>query len=459
MQAPAAFLRLVARFVFNAAEGAEGGNLIDDRPRRAEDVWAAWSRSRTAADRRVEILALARAPAKAVGSLAERIAAEAAPNRSPAFRARLATGLGFIPHLIRNWLRRADDPRGITITEALLPFRSEDLLPLIPERLPCYKSGDRPFANVERELDELLGLNRFSETWLAVDPVTSAVPPVVFKFSVDPVTAEHLRNPQNAALLDLLGTGRMSGVVPLRQTYLGADPPCLGYEYVSGGDVAGLTYHLHHNKAPAEAFHRLLRKVAATVGAFHRLTPAVVHGNLKPANVLVEQRDGGPSATTGRRAHARTCSRWARCGIRCCWATWRNRCRRVRHGAAGCSATASPRRSSNSSRSVSTTTPPGAFPTRPCWPNASTRYCGSPPRTRPNSPPSRVPARPGRTRRGGRRSSGSSRATVAWSNVSSVRRSTRSTRRWRAGTTRPPSAASAPRPVPDAAISPAPPTT
>jgi tetratricopeptide (TPR) repeat protein len=293
MQAPASFLRHVATFVLDAAEGVDDGHLIDDRPRRAAAVWAAWSRTRTAADRRLEILALARGRTKAVRSLAGTIAAEKAPNRSAAFRARLATGLGLIPRLIRDWLRRADDPRGVTSTPALLPSRSKDLLPFIPERLPQFSTGHRPFPEGERELTELLGVRRFCETWLAVNPLAPEGPPVVLKFCFDPATAEHLRGPQAAALLDLQGAGRMSGVVPLRQRHLSADPPCLEYEYVSGGDLAALTYQLHYSKAPPDAFHRLLRKIAATVGAFHRLAPPVVHGNLKPANVLVQRRDEG----------------------------------------------------------------------------------------------------------------------------------------------------------------------
>ena len=34
--------------------------------------------------------------------------------------------------------------------------------------------------------------------------------------------------------------GRHPGIVPLLQTYLRADPPCLEYEYIAGGDLAGL---------------------------------------------------------------------------------------------------------------------------------------------------------------------------------------------------------------------------
>src|SRR5262249_7236219 len=48
-----------------------------------------------------------------------------------------------------------------------------------------------------------------------------------------------LRN--EAAVLDrVMRQGRLEGIVPLLHTYLGAQVPCLEYEYVEGGDLAGL---------------------------------------------------------------------------------------------------------------------------------------------------------------------------------------------------------------------------
>ena len=279
--------------MFDAPGGPEDGTLVQNLPGRTAAVWDGWYRSTTAADRRAEILALARAPSAAIRGLAQRVTLETAAQRSPEYQGRLTAVLALVPQLVRNWLRRADDPRGTTITPALLPFRPEDIVPLIPQRLPLFKTGDRPFPEVERELGELLGVGPFGETWFAVDPLTSAVPPVVFKFCHDAAAAERLRSPDATPLYDLLSPGRMSGVVPLLQLYLGADPPCLGYEYVDGGDLALLTYHLHHHKAPADALHRVVRRVAAAIGAFHRLTPPIVHGNLKASNVLLQRRDDG----------------------------------------------------------------------------------------------------------------------------------------------------------------------
>ena len=290
MQAPAALFRFVARSVHDAVGAADGGALLDNLPRLADVVWDAWSRTGTAAERRIEILTLARAPADAIAPLAREIAAAAALDRSPEFSARLATYLTLIPRLIRRWLSRVEDPRGLSMPPALSPFHAADILPLLPVRLPRFRPGDRPFPGVDRELVALLGAGPSAETWLARDTSTPSAPQMVLKFYHDAATKKRLLGPQNAILLQVLQPGRISGVVSLRRTYLAADPPCLEFEYV-GGDVAGLAYQLHHEHAPVDAFHRLLQRVAKTLGACHRLAPPIVHNNLKPSNILLQPRD------------------------------------------------------------------------------------------------------------------------------------------------------------------------
>ena len=49
-----------------------------------------------------------------------------------------------------------------------------------------------------------------------------------------------------AGVLDrVMQKGRHAGIVPLLHTYLSADPPCLEYEYVEGGDLTGLIQEMH----------------------------------------------------------------------------------------------------------------------------------------------------------------------------------------------------------------------
>ncbi len=293
MQAPAAFLRAVARSILEIPGVAEGREHFEELPQVAGAAWEAWSKAGTAADRRVDILSLARAPSAAVRVLAKQVADVTAVALPADVRSRLTTALTLLPRRIRRWLRAAEDPRGLSMSAAQAPFSADDILPLIPARLPHFLPGDRPFPGVECQVVELLDVGRFGESWLAHDPNAPAASRFVLKVCLDAATGKRLHGPEAAILFELLRSGRMSGVVALQRTYLDAEPPCLAYEYVGGGDLAGLTYQLHHDKAPADAFHRVVHRLAKTLGAFHRLAPPIVHRNLTASNVLLLPREQG----------------------------------------------------------------------------------------------------------------------------------------------------------------------
>src|SRR5262249_45966225 len=97
-------------------------------------------------------------------------------------------------------------------------------------------------------------------------------------------------------LLDrLMQQGRHPGIVPLRQTYLSAEPPCLEYEYIAGGDLAGVIHEWHRHRqgpTPAQAA-QVMRRLAKIVAFAHRLDPPIVHRDLKPANILVQRQSDG----------------------------------------------------------------------------------------------------------------------------------------------------------------------
>jgi formylglycine-generating enzyme required for sulfatase activity len=82
----------------------------------------------------------------------------------------------------------------------------------------------------------------------------------------------------------------------LRATYFGADPPCLEYEYVEGGDLSGLilNWHRQDEKPSMESVATTLLQIAEIVAFAHLLDPPIVHRDLKPANILV-QWSGGAS--------------------------------------------------------------------------------------------------------------------------------------------------------------------
>src|SRR4051812_41002671 len=101
MQAPRAFLRSVAKAVFEATRKADGGILVDEASRFANFVWETWSRSGTADERRAEFQLLARAPAEAVRALANQAASEVSKEHTPEFRSRLEAYLASIPRRVR----------------------------------------------------------------------------------------------------------------------------------------------------------------------------------------------------------------------------------------------------------------------------------------------------------------------------------------------------------------------
>jgi serine/threonine protein kinase len=142
-------------------------------------------------------------------------------------------------------------------------------------------------------LAELAGIGGFGEVWKAHHAFLKSKPPVALKFCLDNSAAAALRN--EAGVLDrVMEHGKHGGIVPLLHTYLTADPPCLEYEYVEGGDLTGLIQEMHTGRTiKPEVANRLLVRLAEIVAFAHKAEPPIVHGDLKPANVLVRRAADG----------------------------------------------------------------------------------------------------------------------------------------------------------------------
>jgi formylglycine-generating enzyme required for sulfatase activity/serine/threonine protein kinase len=295
MQTPFAILRVLCRALLDAVGGVVAGNLvIDALPDVARDVWTWWSKERSPEQRRAELEAMALAPAAAVEEAVRQAVAEVAGGRPAEVQEFLVRFLAHVPVAVRQSLRRPGDGAG----PATSPFVEgpNDVLTLLPSHLPRFRPGDRPLPSIDWELVELLGAGGFGEVWKARNPHFDGVPPVALKFCLDPTARDRLLRHEAAVLNQIMRQGKHPGIVALQHTFLGADPPCLEYEYVAGGDLAGSLHEMRHEPAgPARAewAAHLMLDLSHIVAFAHGLSPPVVHRDLKPANILVQHGPDG----------------------------------------------------------------------------------------------------------------------------------------------------------------------
>ncbi len=210
-----------------------GGEAVFDI---AKDAYEDYCRDHSEAELRAELERVAQVPQGEV----HRVAVEIAANEPLELRLPLVSYLDQLPSSIRQSLRRPSDPSGTTLPAGLSLKKPEDLLRFLPDSLPKFRPGDRPIANVDWELVELLGKGGFGEVWKARNPHVDSVAPVALKFCLDPSAKERLLRHEAAVLNRVMRQGHHKGIVALRHTYLSADPPCLEYEHIEGGNLAAL---------------------------------------------------------------------------------------------------------------------------------------------------------------------------------------------------------------------------
>jgi hypothetical protein len=257
----------------------------------ARDACEEYRRDHSEADLRADLEQLARSSPAEARQAAEAVAAQEAADQSAEIQLALVSYLDQVPAAIRQSLRCPNNPGGTRPPSRISLNKPEDLLSLLPSRLPRFKPGDRPLA-ADWELVEMLGSGGFGEVWKARHLHRTSQKPVALKFCLDPVAAASLRN--EATLHDLLDRVREDapapGIVSLLETYLRAEPPCLMYEYIEGGDLAGLIHDLHpHGRLTPEMATRMVHRLAVIVSSTHRLSPPLVHRDLKLSNVLVRR--------------------------------------------------------------------------------------------------------------------------------------------------------------------------
>jgi formylglycine-generating enzyme required for sulfatase activity len=257
-------------------------------------IWSGWRGQKDDPEAFAELESLVNASPAALAGSARAVVEDVAPDEPAAVRSALEAYVRQVPATIRRYLRRPSDPAGKSLPQGLRFGRAEEFMPLLPLRLSAYESGDTPLPDADWELEELLGAGRLGEVWLARAVGRSFSRSAALKFFRDPVSAKVLRS--EARLLDrVILEGKHAGIVPLRQTYLGLDKPCLVYQYVPGSDLVGLLRDWQRRgRGPSqEQLANVIRRLAAVVAFAHQLEPPLVHRNLKPANILVVQSGEG----------------------------------------------------------------------------------------------------------------------------------------------------------------------
>jgi tetratricopeptide (TPR) repeat protein len=288
MQTPSALFKFIAKSFLNLVGGGVAGDFaVEVVPQVARDVWAWWGKDRSPEETRAEIQIAAQLSAPEIRQQASELVAAEAAGRPESVRNALAAYIEQVPASIRQSQRRPADPTGRTLSSSLVLERPEDLASILPSKLPRFRPGTSPPGIGDWVLEELLGVGGFGEVWRARNPHLPE--PVALKFCLDPAAARMLRN--EAGLLGrVMHQGRHPGIVALRHTYLNADPPCLEYDYVAGGELTQLIAdsRAKGGLSPRPAA-QIVMAVAKAVGFAHRLTPPIVHRDLKPANILVQR--------------------------------------------------------------------------------------------------------------------------------------------------------------------------
>jgi formylglycine-generating enzyme required for sulfatase activity len=291
MHTPVTLLTLIGKAVLDTSGGTlKDESFVDVLPEVAQQVWAQWQREQSEAQRRAEVDGLVRAAPEGIAAAVAEVVAGLTVDRPPAISHALESYLSQVPVTVRHAFRRLSDPSGNSVPSGLPLDKAEDLLAFLPTRLPRFRPGDVPLPGVDWQLVELLGVGGFGEVWKATNPNLASAPAVALKFCLDPTSARALRN--EAQLLDrLMLQGKHPGIVTLRQTYLSAEPPCLEYEYIPGGNLAGVIHEWHRSHRAPNPLQvaQIVRRLAKIVAFAHRLEPPIVHRDLKPANILVQK--------------------------------------------------------------------------------------------------------------------------------------------------------------------------
>jgi len=241
-----------------------------------------WLRARNPPERKQAIDALAHMSASEARILAEE--SVASRDLTDEGRSRLVDYLSVIPMTTRRGISRHDDGGNAGVLLSNVPTNPEDVMRFLPLRPPLFTPGTK-LRGHDVTLEALVGQGGFGEVWAAQHRFFKKV---AVKFC-DTTNVDSLETELSIASRIQNNTATHPGIVRLHTTALSATPPFLVFEFVEGCDLAGWIASFENGAVPQRDVVRILLQVAEALATAH--DAQVVHGDLKPSNILVG-RDG-----------------------------------------------------------------------------------------------------------------------------------------------------------------------
>ena len=306
-------IAVTAPVIRDLGDIAKGGNQF---LRFVDNIWGRFFKKGEAVRPQVETRQamgeIAAMPPKEYEEKVDKIV-ESAPelkDKPPEYKKAVADYAKQIKQQLNYGFSRPEDPSGTTVPLQWAVGRPEEVPKVLPPRFSRFQGGESPPRAEQWELTERLGLGGFGEVWKArhdeMDDHYTA-----FKFCLDPVSQELiLKNEMKNIGIVQRELADQPNIVKLLGAALKVETPWLQYEYISGGDLAGLvaTWPNSLEVRAKNAVHNLTI-LATTLGYCHtKLSSVVVHRDMKFGNVLISPTgllkitDFGIGSTQARKA-------------------------------------------------------------------------------------------------------------------------------------------------------------
>jgi hypothetical protein len=235
----------------------------------AKQAYRLFQERRKEAALKEEMAKVAAAGIEEAKKVAEQVARQVAHDAPAEERIALELYLTQVPGAVRQSLKRADDPTGETVPPEWAIEIPEDLVKMLPLKVPHFRPGGELPGRPGWRLDELLGAGGFGEVWLARH---SFIPhPRAVKFCTDAKVRAKLTSHEGKVIARVMEQGTHPNVVPLLDAVLDGETPWLMYEYVGGGSLTDLI--LRWQALPDGEREPLavqsLAQLALAVGTFH----------------------------------------------------------------------------------------------------------------------------------------------------------------------------------------------